>query len=280
MSLSGLKVLSLESRRATEIETLIRKQGGEPFVAPSVKERPLTDHSDAFRLLERLEKSEIEMLILTTGVGLSFWREVVGPERADAALRKTKLLARGPKPVAVLRLSGIGPEITIPEPNTWREIVSAMRGRSERKLAVQEYGRKNEELVGALAELGATVETYALYRWELPDDTAPLREAAHRLARAEADLVLFTSGVQLDHLFTVADEERIENEVQNALTEQVVIASIGPIMNEALASRGLKPDIVPDSPKMGPLVYAVSEQAVEAIRRKRAGSSRLQVAGS
>jgi uroporphyrinogen-III synthase len=275
MSLSGLRVLSLESRRAAEIETLIRKQGGEPFVAPSVKERPLTDHSDAFRLLERLEKSEIEMLILTTGVGLSFWREVVGPERADTALRKTKLLARGPKPVAVLRLAGIVPEITIPEPNTWREIVKAMSGRSERKLAVQEYGRKNEELVGALTELGAEVETFAFYRWELPDDTGPLREVAHRLARAEADLVLFTSGVQLDHLFAVASEEGIEGEVQQALAQQVVIASIGPIMNEALASRGLEPDIVPESPKMGPLVYAVSDQAVEAIRRKRAGGSAL-----
>src|ERR1022692_2483774 len=35
MPFDGLRVLSLESRRATEIATLIRKQGGDPFVAPS-----------------------------------------------------------------------------------------------------------------------------------------------------------------------------------------------------------------------------------------------------
>jgi uroporphyrinogen-III synthase len=273
MSFDGLRVLSLESRRATEIESLIRKQGGEPFVAPSLKERALTDHSDAFRMLERLESGACEMLILMTGVGLSFWREVItssfGSERAEAALRKVKLLARGPKPTAVLRASGISPDVTIPEPNTWREIVQAVAMRPERRLAVQEYGRPNPRFVKELESLGAHVETFALYRWDLPEDLVPLREAVLRLAQRNADTVLFTSGVQLQHLFAIAEEQGLAREVQSALEEYVVIASIGPIMNEALEERGLYPDIVPSSPKMGPLVYAAAEQSADVIRRKR-----------
>ncbi len=273
MSFEGLRVLSLESRRAAEIELLIRKQGGEPFVAPSVKERALADHSDAFRLLERMESGGIEMLILMTGVGLAFWRDVVADRydvrRADEALRRVKLLARGPKPAAVLRSSGITPDITIPEPNTWREIVQALAVRPERRLGVQEYGRPNQQFVDALHALGAEVETFALYRWELPDDVDPLREAVRRLANREADVILFTSSIQLEHLFSVAAESGLTDEVQRALTEQVAMASIGPIMNEALAERGLRPDIVPSSPKMGPLVYAAAEQAGEAIQKKR-----------
>src|SRR5690242_1957970 len=135
MPFDGLRVLSLESRRAAEIELLIRKQGGEPFVAPSVKERALDDHTDAFRLLDSLEQGELEMLVLMTGVGLSFWRDVVSTRysasRADDALRKVKLLARGPKPSAILRPLGLAPDITIPEPNTWREVVEVMRHRPE-----------------------------------------------------------------------------------------------------------------------------------------------------
>jgi uroporphyrinogen-III synthase len=273
MSFDGLRVLSLESRRATEIETLIRKQGGEPFVAPSLKERALSDHSDAFRLLERLESGDCEMLILMTGVGLSFWREVItssfGAERADAALRNVKLLARGPKPTAVLRASGISPDVTIPEPNTWREIVQAVATRRERRLAVQEYGRPNPQFVKELESLGAQVETFALYRWDLPEDLAPLREAVLRLAQRNVDTVLFTSGVQLQHLFAIAEEQGLSREVQSALEDYVAIASIGPIMNEALEERGLYPDIVPSSPKMGPLVYAAAEQSAEVIRKKR-----------
>jgi len=273
MSFAGLRVLSLESRRAAEIELLIRKQGGDPFVVPSVKERALADHSDAFRLLERIESGALEMLILMTGVGVAFWRDVITERydlnRADEALRRVKLLTRGPKPTAVLRSSGITPEVTIPEPNTWREIVTALAVRPERKFGVQEYGRPNQQFVDALQALGAKVETFTLYRWEMPEDVARLREAVQRLAKRDTDVILFTSSVQLEHLFTVAAQEDLADEVRQALKEHVAIASIGPIMNETLAEHGLVPDIVPASPKMGPLVYAAAEQSTEAIQRKR-----------
>jgi uroporphyrinogen-III synthase len=269
MPLSGLRVLSLESRRASEIETLLRKQGAEPFVAPSVEERPLEDHADAFRLLEKLEHGDFELLILMTGVGLSLWREVVGPEVADAALRKVKLLARGPKPGAVLRSAGLQPDITIPEPNTWREIVDAVRPCPERKIAVQEYGRPNRQLLDALRALSAEVESFAIYRWELPADTTPLRQAARKLARGEFDVALFTSSIQLEHLLAIAEQDGLAEQVRRVLAEQVAIASIGPIMSEALVEHGLQPDIVPESPKMGALVYAAANQAEQALLRKR-----------
>lgn len=273
MSFDGLRVLSLESRRAAEIEVLIRKQGGEPFVAPSVKERALEDHTDAFRLLDELERGEIEMLVLMTGTGLSFWRDVVGTRypvsRADDALRKTRLLARGPKPSAILRPLGIAPDVTIPEPNTWREIVEAMRNRPERKLAIQEYGRPNPEFISALQSLGIRAETFALYRWELPDDTERLREAAQELAERRFDVVLFTSSIQFEHLLAVANELGVEDQVLATLREHAVIASVGPIMTSAIEEHGVRVDIVPASPKMGALVKAAGDEARAVIAAKR-----------
>ncbi len=273
MSFAGLRVLSLESRRSAEIELLIRKQEGEPFVAPSVRERAVDDDADAFRLLDLLEHKAFDLLILMTGVGLTFWRNVVATrfssERADEALRHTPLLVRGPKPTAVLRTSGIVPTVTVPEPNTWREIVPLLSQRNERKLAIQEYGKPNPEFVEALRALGATVETFTLYRWELPEDLAPLREAVQRLARRQLDVVLFTSSIQAEHLFEIAREQGLEQEVKSALREHAAIASVGPIMNETLAELGLAADIVPASPKMGPLVYLAAAEAASAIERKR-----------
>ena len=225
MSFAGLRVLSLESRRASEIELLIRKQEGHPFVARSVKERALTDNVDAFRLLERLEEGAIELLVLMTGVSLTFWKDVVADRydvaRAEQALRSVKILVRGPKPTAVLRMSGITPDFVVPEPNTWREVVRAISALPERRLAIQEYGRPNPEFVAALENLGARVETFALYRWEYPDDLGPLREAVHRLAKRDADVILFTSSIQLEHLLAIAREEQLENEVKQALREHV-----------------------------------------------------------
>lgn len=281
MSFEGLRVLSLESRRASEIEILIRKQGGEPFVAPSVKERPLDDQRDVFRLLDELERSEFEMLVLMTGTGLSFWRDVVATRypisRADDALRKVKLLARGPKPSAILRPLGITPDVTIPEPNTWREIVEAMRNRPERKLAIQEYGRPNPEFVSALNSQGIHAETFALYRWEMPDDTRKLREAAQAVAERQFDVVLFTSSIQFEHLLAVAKELGIEDQVLAALREHAVVASVGPIMTAAIEEHGIHVDIVPGSPKMGALVKAASDEAQPVIAAKRTAPSRSRL---
>jgi uroporphyrinogen-III synthase len=273
MSFAGLRVLSLESRRAAEIDLLIRKQGGESFVAPSVKERALDDHTDAFRLLDSLERGQLEMLVLMTGVGLSFWRDVISTRypvsRADEALRKVKLLARGPKPSAILRPLGLAPDITIREPNTWREVVEVMRHRPERRLGIQEYGRPNPEFVEALAQLGIHSDTFALYRWELPDDVGPLHEAVRRLISGEIDVVLFTSSIQLEHLVSVAAESGAGDNVLNVLRKDVAVASVGPIMSGALEDVGIKPDIIPQSPKMGALVKAAADESAAVLAGKR-----------
>lgn len=276
MSFAGLHVLSLESRRAKDIESLILRQAGVPFVAPSVKERAVEDHSIAFHFVEQLEAGAFDLIICMTGVGLVFLRDVVAArmplDRLSAALRRATIVSRGPKPVPVLRALDVPVTIVIPEPNTWREIIYAVATRPERQIAVQEYGRPNLEMNAALEALGASVTPIALYRWELPDDVEPLRQAALRLARDEFDVVIFTSSIQLDHLLEVARTLGNENEVLHVLRRRVAIASVGPVMTESLQAKGLSPDIIPQNPKMGALVKAAAEQAGGILGLKRASS--------
>lgn len=273
MPLANLRVLSLESRRAKDIESLIVRQGGIPFVAPSVKERPLEDHSVAVKFVEQLEAGEIEMVVCMTGVGLTFLRDVLSAQmpldRLSSALRRAKIVSRGPKPIPLLRALQVPIEIVIPEPNTWREIVAAIAPRSERRIAVQEYGRPNLEMNSALEALGATVIPVALYRWELPDDLEPLRRAVRGLIAEEFDVVVFTSSVQLDHLLQMAQQLNVPERVMQILRENVAIASVGPVMTASLLSKGLVPDVIPQSPKMGALIKAMSEQLPAALQRKR-----------
>jgi len=281
MSLAGLHVLSLESRRAKDIQSLIVRQSGIPFVAPSVRERAVEDHSIAIHFVEQLEAGAFEMIVCMTGVGLAFLRDVVitqmSVERLSAALRRALIVSRGTKPVPILRSLQVPIEILIPEPNTWKEIVAAIAPRPERRIAVQEYGRPNLEMNAALEALGATVSPFALYRWELPEDIEPLREAARRLARNEVDVAVFTSSIQLDHLFEIARDLGIESEVREALSKRVAIASVGPVMTAALIANGLPPDIIPNSPKMGALIVAASEQAEAALQRKRTAAQVLGI---
>lgn len=273
MPFGGLKVLSLESRRAKEMETLIRREGGDPFVAPSVQERALDDHREALGFVERLHAGEFDLVVCMTGAGLHFLRELAIAdsklELLAEGLRNTFVVSRGPKPVPILRELGARAQIVVPEPNTWKEVVHAVASRPERRVAVQEYGRPNNEMKAAMEAFGATVTAFAIYRWDLPPDLAPLREAARRLAAREIDVVLFTSSIQLDHLFQIAQEMGIAANVRSALIEYVAVASVGPIMTEALEAGSLVADVIPLHPKMAALVKASSDLAGAALARKR-----------
>src|SRR5512135_660083 len=127
MQFEGLRVLSLESRRSAEIEKLIRARGGDPFVAPSMREVPLENNTEAFLFATSLFAGEFDMVILLTGVGARLLHQVLEtrypPDAFAAALRKLTVVVRGSKPAAVMREWSVPVAVTVPEPNTWREIL-------------------------------------------------------------------------------------------------------------------------------------------------------------
>ena len=272
MSFAGLKVVSFESRRAAEMAQLIRKQQGEPIVAPSMREAPIERNEEAFRFAERLFAGEFDMMILLTGVGTRILNQALAtryaPARFAEALRRITVVARGPKPVAVLREMKVPVTVTVPEPNTWREVLAATEGRPERRIAVQEYGRPSAELIAGLRARGAEVTTVRVYQWDLPEDTGPLREAAERIAAEEVDVALFTTSVQIDHLLRVAAEKGLEDYVRAAFSKMVV-ASVGPATTEALEDNGIHPDFEPSHPKMGFLVQETADRAEALLKAKR-----------
>ena len=151
---------------------LIRKQGGDPFVAPSMREAPVEENEEAFRFAERLFDGRFEMMILLTGVGTRQLNRLLAtrfPETAFAdALRRITLVARGPKPVAAFREMGLTAAIVAPEPNTSRELLDVLQSRPERSIAVQEYGRSNPDLLDTLRARGHEVTTVRVYQYQLP----------------------------------------------------------------------------------------------------------------
>lgn len=263
-------MLSLESRRSVEIERLIRSQGGKPFVAPSMREVPLAGNPQAFEFAEKLFRGDFEMLILLTGVGTRLLNDVLStryPEDSfKNALRTLSVVVRGSKPMAVLREWGIPAAVMVPEPNTWREILAAIEGRSERKIVVQEYGRPATELMEGLRERGAEVTTVPVYQWDLPVDAGPLREAVRRLAAGQFDVAMFTTSIQIPHLMKIAAEEGVD--VLPAL-KKLVVASVGPSTSETLREFGIEPDLEPSHPKMGFLVNETAARAREILQSKQ-----------
>ena len=281
-SFDGLRVLSLESRRATEIAALITTFGGAPRVAPSLREVPRETNTEALEFAAALMLDEFDIVVFLTGVGARALMAVVEAacprEVFAAALARTKVAARGPKPMAVLRELKVPVWVTAPEPNTWRELVAALDAKADERplagarVAVQEYGVSNVELLNALRARGAQVSAVPVYQWTLPDDLQPLTDAVTAITRGEVDVVILTSGVQLAHLFQIADRMGLEAELVNGLG-RTVIASIGPTTSEEIARRGLTPDFEASHPKMGVLVREAAERSGDLLRTKRAGAT-------
>jgi len=278
-------VLALESRRGPELAKLISNYGGEAVVAPAMREVPLDSNTEALAFAAGLFAGEFDVVIFLTGVGARAILGVVETayKREDyiAALQRVTVVPRGPKPVAVLRELGVTPSVTVPEPNTWRELLQTLdeAGRSNEKLrlrgarvAVQEYGVSNPELLSGLRERGALVTRVPVYQWALPDDCAPLRAAVNALAEGKIDVVFFTTSVQAAHLFQIAAEMKMEEAMVRGL-RRTMVASIGPTTSEELQRRGIPADLEPSHPKMGFLVKEAAERSAELLIRKRTNSS-------
>ncbi|MGA2117219.1 MAG: uroporphyrinogen-III synthase [Bryobacteraceae bacterium] len=264
MSFGGKRVLALESRRGLEIAELIRRHGGEPLLAPALREAPLEQNQAVFEFAGRLFAGGFDLVVLLTGVGTRQLNRLLAARYGESALadglRRVAIVARGPKPVAALREMGLKADVVAPEPNTWRELLQAVEGRPERRIAVQEYGRSNAALLTGLARSGATVTAVRVYQYALPEDTGPLREAVRRLAAGEIAVSLFTTAVQIEHLVRVAAEEGLEGAALDGL-RKTLVCSIGPTTTEALAEFEIRPALEPSHSRMGLLVKEAAERS-------------------
>jgi uroporphyrinogen-III synthase len=246
-------------------------------VAPTLRDVPLTSNTDAVDFAAAM-RGEVDIVIFLTGLGTRALVRVMEATYARdaviAALARTQIVARGPKPLAVLRELVVPVWIVVPEPNTWREVLVALEAKpGERPLggarvAVQEYGVANTELLEALHAHGALVTRVPVYRWALPEDVAPLKTAVTAIGRHEIDVVLFTTSVQVVHLWQIAREMGLEDRMEAGLVRSVV-ASIGPTTSDELRRHGRTADLEASHGKIGVLVREAAQRSAGLLRTKR-----------
>ncbi len=274
-SFAGLRVAAFESRRAQEMERMIAKRGGVPSVSPSMREVSIERNQAAIDFANRLITGRIDVIIFLTGVGTRMLvRQIerhVDRERFLAAVSDIKSVVRGPKPLAALRELGITPTIAVPEPNTWRELLTALDEKlpvANLVVGLQEYGVANRSLVAGLEARGATVDAVHVYDWALPEDCRPLEQNIRRIVAGDIDVAMFTSANQVINLLKLADEMGVVDDLRDAF-RNMVVASIGPTTSEMLQSEDMPVDLEPSHPKMGHLVTETSERAAAILARKR-----------
>lgn len=256
---------------------LVRVQGGNPISAPAMKEVPIENNPEAFKFGELLFSGKIDVLVLLTGVGVRALVSALETRYAKtdilAAFKRTVIVPRGPKPIRALNEWGVPFAVTVPEPNTWHEILKTLDENAakiplkNKTIAVQEYGVSNPDLLEGLKKRGANVLRVPVYRWALPDDLGPLESSIRQITEGKVHVVIFTTAVQCDHLFKVGDRMDLSSALKKAF-QKIVVASIGPDCTQTLVSHGLKVDIEPENSKMGPLIVTVAERARDFLNKK------------
>lgn len=277
---NGLRILALETRHGAQISGIVRAFGGEPLVVPAVREMQLESQEHALQFASGLMQGEFDLVIFLTELGVRTLVDVVASkydrELFLSSLRTVRIAARGPKPAAALRELNIPVTVTAPQPCTWRELMAsleeefgtALRGM---RVAVQEYAASNPEFLLALAENCSGVTRVPLYQWSLPEDVQPLRECVLALAGRQIDVVLFTTAIQVIHLFHVATQMSCTESLRTGLQSAVVL-SIGPNTTEELGRHAIAPDFEPSHPRIESLLNEAAPQVAELIERKRSGN--------
>ena len=261
-TLHGARVALLESRMSTELAELVRRMGGTPVAAPSVREIPREAETAAF--VDQLASGRFGVIIFQTGVGTAaLLRDAERRSRLPdvlAALGKVTLVCRGPKPTAVVRRYGLQPTIVPQKPFTTNEVLEALSKIDlvGRDVALVHYGERNTALADALRARGAQLAEACPYEWALPADLEPLRALARDPA-SQIDAIAFTSQIQVRHLLAVATEMGQNEQLAAALNNDVIVAVIGPVCANALKEAGITPDVQPADPKMGPLLIALAD---------------------
>lgn len=272
-----LRMLSFESRMAKEMGRLIEHAGGTPLVAPALREIPipLQDNGAVLRFGVKLMLRQIDILILLTGVGTRTLLETLQFRYPLAqlidALKHTLIVTRGPKPLAALKHIGVESNLTVPEPNTWQDVVATLdyyRPVQGLRIAVQEYGVSNPDVINDLKTRGAEVFAVPVYRWAMPIDTAPLAGAIDEILQGAIDVLLVTNAAQIDHVMQLV-ERTGRAEAFRAACRRLVVASIGPTATERLRHYDISVDLEPSHPKMGVLVKEAATLAPALLQRKR-----------
>jgi uroporphyrinogen-III synthase len=250
-ALSGRTIALPETRELDRLAQLMTEEGATTLRCPLIAIKDAPDQGPVEAWLRALAAGGMDDLIFLTGEGLR--RLLAAADRIGlraevvAAVAAARKITRGPKPARALKEIGLSSDLPAAVP-TSAGVIDELHALDlkGRRVGVQLYGEEpNRLLVEYLTGAGARVSTVAPYVYASASDDAAVVDLIGALASGRVDGIAFTSASQVDRLWQVAASSGAEARLRDALT-CVRVAAIGPIVDEALAARGVRIDVMPE----------------------------------
>jgi len=261
-----------------ELSRLVEKHGGNPLCVPALREVPASSAAETRQVIDDLVNVRHDVAIFMTGVAAALLFEGAEQEgrrqELVRGLSSMTTVARGPKPTAALRGFGVPPTLTAREPFTSAELIDALSGLplEQRRVVLFHYGERSATLAETLRARQVVLSECWLYRWLMPEDTRGLGELVASIISGEVDALVITCQVQFRHLIEVARQLSLANVLIEALRRDVVVAAMGPTCHATLQLYGVPVQVMPEVPKMGPLVRSLMLHLQQVTKAQAGGS--------
>jgi len=255
-----------------ELSRLVEKHGGTPLCVPALREVPSASLEASRAVIEELVNARHEVVIFMTGMAASLLFELAEQDgrrqQLVEGLSRVTTVARGPKPTAALRGFGVPPTLTAREPFTSAELIDALSGLplEGKPVMLFHYGERSATLAETLRARQVVLSECHLYRWFMPEDTRDLAALVTSIIEGEVDALVITCQVQFRHLFEVARQRALASRLIQALQQHVVVAAMGPTCHATLQAHGAPVHVMPEVPKMGPLIRSLMLHLQQASR--------------
>lgn len=267
--LSGFTIAVTAERRAAEFVALLERHGATVDHTPAIHVLPLVDDSALKASTYEIITSPPDLVVISTAVGFRGWLEAARDWGEDeallAALRRTRIITRGPKAKGAVRGAGLREEWS-PETESSEEVHRRLvaEGVHGLRIAVQLHGTITEwesvtDLSVSLAGAGAETTAVSVYRWIRPEDQRPLQELLGGILRGKVDAVTFTSAPAVSSLLSTAKEADSVDALVEAFRGPVAAVCVGPVTASPLLTLGVEA-LQPSRSRLGSLARFVIEE--------------------
>ncbi len=250
LPLDGRTVALAESRQLEELAAMLAKEGATPLRFPLLSILDAPDDAPLLAWLDLLQAGTFDWIIFFTGEGVR--RLLACAERHGrrdsviAALAKSRMLIRGPKPGTALKEHGLKAELVAQMPTT-DGVITTLRSLAIGGLifGVQHYSDSNPLLEQFLNESGVTAHYVLPYIYAPASDAERVLFLIAEMEAGKVDAVVFTSSPQIDRIFEVAKEADRTAQLQAGFA-RTIVAAVGPLVRESLEKHGVTVQVCPE----------------------------------
>lgn len=249
-TLEGRTIALAEGRQIEELARMLESDGATVLRCPLLSILDAPDPAPVLAWLRELCDDRFALVVLMTGEALKrlldFAQRDGLRDASIAALARTRIITRGPKPGQVLKEIGLTPTRVAQTPTTGG-VIDTLRSESldSQTVGLTLYGEPNPTLEQFLISAGARVRTVMPYIYAPATDDDRVAALIAQLERGAVDVLVFTSSSQVDRLYEISERHGLRDALRSGLA-RTRIAAVGPVLAEHLRKLGASVDICPE----------------------------------